>query len=202
MIKIEEKIELAREIGMEKWVIENEILLEMKAQAEKLTQLNIKPISKEEIIKKISPDCFLNIYTHKIKEKLDFFDTVFSRSVFFLFSNWIKTRYPIGTMNLLDWKENIPYGALLAVKEAKEIGITNFQIHFPITEQRARLMVDPLITGFKGRVVKNVFYTDGVICPINHGRAAYTIKDHYHEEIIRPGEMMEIFSWDDGKIYE
>lgn len=62
-------------------------------------------------------------------------------------------------MSLEMWNDNIPYGGLLAVKEAKDIGMSNFQIYYPTIVSR-RLMSDPIITGMINDVEYEVFYWD------------------------------------------
>lgn len=68
--------------------------------------------------------------------------------------------------SLTSWFGDLPYGALLAVKEAKEQGIEKFCIYYPVNADHERLKRDPVITG------------------------------EFH------GVELEIFAWDDGKIYE
>jgi len=69
-------------------------------------------------------------------------------------------------MSLRDWTHRIPYGALLAVKEAKEAGIERFSIHYPTTTaERSRWLAarDPVITGYspKGNRVEVFSWDDG-----------------------------------------
>lgn len=60
---------------------------------------------------------------------------------------------------LYEWKNNIPYGALLAVKEAREKGIGNFYIYYP-AKLNKRYNTDPAITGFYNGVQVLVFAWD------------------------------------------
>ena len=61
----------------------------------------------------------------------------------------------IGGMFLSNWTDELPCGALLALKEAKEAGVVgmgydgSYQIYYPKVEER--LKADPVITGmYKG----------------------------------------------------
>lgn len=60
---------------------------------------------------------------------------------------------------LHDWEHDLPYGALLAVKEAKEQGYKNFHIAYP-TKEGVRMSADPLIYAFKGKKMYNIFAWD------------------------------------------
>lgn len=74
-------------------------------------------------------------------------------------------RIVVERMDLCSWTDNMPYGALLAVKEAKDLGFDNFEIFYPEAREQ-RVMADPVITAIKNQI------------------------------------RFEIFSWDDGKVYE
>ena len=74
---------------------------------------------------------------------------------------------------LEDWEWDLPYGALLAVKEAKSQGFKKFKIYYPIMRTSKRLKSDPIIVGKKN-----------------------TQEWQWREK------MYNIFAWDDGKIYE
>lgn len=76
-------------------------------------------------------------------------------------------------MPLVEWEDNLPYGALLAVKEAKAQGFKDFDIYFPAKQGSyygniQRLKNDPIIVATKKNSTK----------------------------------MYNIFAWDDGKVYE
>lgn len=51
-------------------------------------------------------------------------------------------------MLLKDWEWTLPRGALLALKEAKDAGLDNFKIFYPVLEEK-RVKVDPVIVGYK-----------------------------------------------------
>ncbi len=50
-------------------------------------------------------------------------------------------------MKLDKWEDNIPYGGMLAVKEATEKGLGSFHIAYPCKDED-RIMTDPIIVGF------------------------------------------------------
>ena len=54
-----------------------------------------------------------------------------------------KTSIQTRTLNL--FREEIPYGSMLAIKEAKDKGITDFNVWYPTWEEKAA--TDPIITG-------------------------------------------------------
>lgn len=61
------------------------------------------------------------------------------------------------------WKEALPKGAMLAIKEAKEIGMGNFEIHYPIKDG-IRINLDPIITAiYKGVMFEVFHWKDGII---------------------------------------
>lgn len=68
--------------------------------------------------------------------------------------------------NLSRWEDDIPYGGLLAVKEAKEKGFTEFTVFYPAKQEKP-LPKDPVI--------------------VAHGKY---------------GVMVEVFAWDNGKLYD
>lgn len=70
-------------------------------------------------------------------------------------------------MELKHWPHNLPSGALLAVKEAKERGISRFHIYYPALGGHF-FKSDPIIVGS---------YKNNTI-------------------------MIEVFAWDDRKVYE
>lgn len=75
----------------------------------------------------------------------------------FLRSGMCRVRIEGKHLNL--WTDNMPYGALLAVKEAKEAGLTNFYIHYPVLVGE-RVMADPVIVGQLGNSMYEVFFWD------------------------------------------
>ena len=61
--------------------------------------------------------------------------------------------FEVETIKLEDWTRDLPYGALLAVKEAKEKELRGFEIHYPVPEvqssRRSSMSLadrDPVIT--------------------------------------------------------
>ena len=84
-------------------------------------------------------------------------------------------RVQVSSMPLSEWKDDLPYGALLAVKEAKGSGVvgvpmwksmgSGFKIYYPRLEQR-RVNADPIITGlYKGIEVEIFAWDDKKIRP-------------------------------------
>lgn len=75
---------------------------------------------------------------------------------------WIISRFKkceLKDKSLNSWSDNIPYGGLLAVKEAKEAGLDNFEIYYP-TKQEVRYVADPVIVGYSKGVMFEVFAWD------------------------------------------
>ncbi len=64
---------------------------------------------------------------------------------------------------LREWTEELPFGALLAVKEAKERGFKNFSIYYPCKAdyyQPIRLLLDPIITSEKAGLLVEIYAWD------------------------------------------
>jgi len=59
-------------------------------------------------------------------------------------------------MKLTSWAESLPRGALLAVKEAKEAGLADFNIYYPTLEGRRVYKADPVITGKKPGITSSL----------------------------------------------
>lgn len=59
-------------------------------------------------------------------------------------------------MPLEKWKDNLPYGALLSLKEAKDQGLKDFHIWYPVREEK-RVLMDPVITGVHPNVNGSTF---------------------------------------------
>lgn len=91
----------------------------------------------------------------------------------FLFgASILKSAYPhkvretawVDHMSLEDWEWDLPYGALLAVKEAKQQKFKEFEIYYPLMQTSKRLKADPIIVGYKGNKMYNIFaWDDGKI---------------------------------------
>ncbi len=47
---------------------------------------------------------------------------------------------------LAKWKDNLPTGAVLALQEAKEKGLSKFEIYYPV--KKTRMKADPVIIGY------------------------------------------------------
>lgn len=74
--------------------------------------------------------------------------SVLTMLFFFLHGVW---RTKVENVSLINWRHDMPYGALLAVQEAKEKGIKDFQVWFPIKDENYSMVPvldhDPIITG-------------------------------------------------------
>lgn len=78
-------------------------------------------------------------------------------------------------IDLEDWREDMPFGALLAIKEAKERGCTDFKVAYPVLddERITKFRLDPAVIANKRVKVTS--------------------------ELERT-MMVEVFAWEDGKI--
>lgn len=182
MNRTEEKIKLLKEVGMyasaslleEKKAVEDEI----KA----LSDLKFKAITNDEIFNKILGQHF-RIQLRSIIYSVIFFGIIvydffsyptgkglgicFLSTVIGLCFSAIRTAVLeasdllIANKRIEDWDKNIPYGAALAIKEAKERGLDNLSIYY-----------------------------------------CFKVKDPVIVHTFPKGSMVEIFSWDDGIIYE
>lgn len=79
-----------------------------------------------------------------------------------LASCWTKTK--IKSCVLEHWNGDIPYGGLLAIKEAKEKRLYNFHIYYPAKEEKP-LPADPVIIAMMnhGVMVEVFAWDDGVL---------------------------------------
>ena len=184
--RTKEKIELANELGLE-WGKEMIKELEFKSEVSKLTSMNFKPITRIEIQKRLIKNNDLPIilgtilsvigialfiilpFLHQVKGE---FNAVWlNPGILIGFIGFLilvtaieSPRVILNRMALKDWKDNIPYGALLAVKEAKSVGLSNFWIYYPVRAER-RMMADPIIVGYLSLVDEKdtmfeIFYWD------------------------------------------
>lgn len=200
MITTDEKLKLLEEVGM--WAAVSKIKADIEAQNEikRLTDMKLKLTSEDKIKGMIchrywSPKeewknigintafdvfgfCFLSIITAGILP------------IVYMLKSF--KRGQLASMSLSSWTDRIPTGALYAVKEAKDRGLSDFQIYYPVTERKARIMADPVIVGFYGSKQKS--------CPGCLYCATYGgLSGH---KIGQKGQMVEVFAWDDGKVYE
>lgn len=63
----------------------------------------------------------------------------------------------IKTCSLAEWKWDMPYGAMLATKEAIGKGIEKFRVWYPSADYEPIMKHDPIITGEKGGVMFEVY---------------------------------------------
>ena len=175
MVTIEEKMKLAEEVGAKTYLK----TLQIQQKVSSIVNLRFKPITTDEIKKKICRRWYFDktLYIFDMPHSMIF---VISLSIVTLgLVNLFFFRKPIlEHVKIESWEGQLPYGALLAMKEAKKMGIGVFRIYFPVTHNGHRIRTDPVIVG---KVMKFLKYgsVGNYFCP-----------------------ELEIFSWDDGKIYE
>ena len=188
MTRTEEKLKLAEELGIEGYVQTQKQALkdaiakeERDAVIQELTSMKWKPLTKDSF--KFFPSFVFDWKSFQLGP----FETGGNRGFFMLLSYIAFPLAPIGlllalvgclrrvniaSMPLSEWKDDLPYGALLAVKEAKENGVTklthwgnDFRIYYPRLEAR-RVNADPIITGlYKGIEVEIFAWDDRKIRP-------------------------------------
>lgn len=168
--RTDEKIALAKEIGMKNWA---DNMVRIREEVAILTDLRFKPITYKALEKmlckgrvfrawnneegKIAASvlgCAGSIVSfiaagilkvHPLEGLLSgLCVTAILSTVIFLCCSFPKL--VLDFRALRDWTDNIPYGALLAVKEAKASGIDGFMVYYPRIE-RQRVLADPAITG-------------------------------------------------------
>ncbi len=191
--RTEEKMELAKELGLYSYHKEKLAQKETKITINDLTSMNFKPISQKEIQKKLRGLYFHGFDTSEEWAQVLIFSGI-AVAVLIGGTMWATGQHNVAKilwmvclfgvlvpisismfrmstikdMLLISWSDEIPYGALLAVKEAKEKGIKDFRIYYPTRSEYLpiRIIADPIITGKKNSIE------------------------------------VEIFAWDDSKIYE
>ncbi|HEY5234965.1 MAG TPA: hypothetical protein VIJ14_02205 [Rhabdochlamydiaceae bacterium] len=174
----EEKVALANELGLEKCAYALLAEKEAKKEVEELTKLRFKPIDRKKIEHMLKKRIFkffhhTNFYGEFIGVTIVsgiFFgiDLLFrvvdphaphniaflilgsllGTMSFFLFARSSFPKCEAHGKLLSEWDETLPRGALLAVKEAKEAGLADFRIFYPVLESK-RVRTDPIITGKK-----------------------------------------------------
>lgn len=195
--RTEEKVKLAKEIGLLNWADMNDLI-----------KMKFKPINEDKINIRLrdgvrywskkalfwdEPDVFMASFLgfiiglaasfilgmisaqlgkNLIYETIDhrFLVMIPIAAISFGIIQYLKSgirRISVASMRLTDWIDPLPYGAILAVKEAKEAGfyVETMRIYYP-TARRERVLTDPIITA------------------------------HRNEKLF------EVFAWDDSKIYE
>lgn len=191
--RTDEKIALAREVGMAQWA---QHVIRVREEVAALTNIRFKPTTYEAIERMLcNKRVFKPYYYEDVLVWAVVVGTIgaFGLIMYFLsimnhIGNWADFKVWLGVLggfetllfvcssfpklsinskHLHRWTDNIPYGALLAVKEAKDAGIGSFRIYYPVFESR-RVLADPVITG--------------------------KFRDSEQE--------LMIFAWDDGKVYE
>ncbi len=202
----QEKMALAKELGLSSYVRAKETETKLKKEIEELTSMQFKVITEDEISKMLRKP-----YWHGVDRSSDglqfwtFIVLLVGTLSAFLMPVAVLTKTPdlfttgayfklvgvielsviafwglgvlftcvrvaqVCKMPLNSWGWELPYGALLAVKEAKSKGLEDFEVYYPSRNNyydRILLKLDPVLTSKKA------------------------------------GKLLEIFSWDEGKIYE
>jgi len=203
MVTVEEKIALFKEVGLSRQA--NKLIEEenRKKIVEKITALNFKKITEEEIRGKLCSKQYESEFTVRVfKSFLSSFSCTFG-------GDWggchhkkeimvKEKRYPkLDSMNLDSWEYSIPYGAALALKEAKEAGLKHFKIFFPSTEKGFLRRHDPVVVGFASEERKSVCGGFGGVSQYHAGLCSDACS-----YMVPTGSMFEIFSWDDGQIVD
>jgi len=197
MVKIEEKIALAKELKLHGPLA----YLEMEQEARSLSDLKLKIVTHMDIENKLKTWYWAS-HLDQAKRDMDrFVPRLLVPASILLFAGILvatsigEKEYPmilkeglpfltilaglmyglmgfersdVSVMQLHQWRDKLPYGALLAVQEAQARGFTEFVIYYPEKQGRTsmRIKADPMIVA-----VKN-------------------------------GLLIEVFAWDDGKVYE
>ena len=175
--RTDEKYILAKELGLNGYRIrvENEKLVK------EFTNLKFKPITRRQIEKalrklyfEVSGEAFMSalfigmigatISIIPVSEVSPLFILLAPLSAVLGFFGRAFQLAEVDSMPLRQWQDNLPYGALLATKEAKEAGLGSFQIFYPVKDSARRLLSDPIITGSKNGIDFEVFnWDDGKI---------------------------------------
>lgn len=176
--RTQEKLALAKELGLDQYVYQRE---QEANERDVLTSLSFKPITDEEIEKMlckrvfrlgfaanegtaiasilfIMSSCFGIPLSIWVKGAAATFIPVLAVGLIIFTIAWLAVSFPkteIKRNNLKHWNANMPYGALLAVKEAKAKGLINFMIHYPVLQDR-RVLADPVITANAAGIDKNL----------------------------------------------
>ena len=160
MVDITEKIELAKHLGLKKQVSD----LEYKAG---MFDLKFKPITYKEIFKRLCVDKWefrplLIIYSVSMiglgyiflwaGSKVSFpakliISTFYGFILAWLIFQDIYKHARIVSCWVDDFQGELPYGAMLALKEAGEKGIKDHRIYYPTFDSVPSIKDDPIITG-------------------------------------------------------
>jgi hypothetical protein len=174
MDRTSEKIALAESLGLRNYLSGQKEKLLLKKDIEDLTAMNYKPIHAKAVAKMIGKKLYFNfnkdsddvifpfVVIPMIIGALAFLIGISNLFVSappvsalkclllsavctsLMFANWLSWTEII-VDSLESWRHDLPYGALLAVKEAKDKGLENFKIYYP-AKQRRKFSADPVIT--------------------------------------------------------
>ena len=187
-LKLTAKEQLAQELGMRTWASQSRIAREMEQSAKELTDMKFNVTNLSKIQAKIMGPIRAR-FTRKISlTGLAFAGACVAvgylgKLVYLAGSDWVipvilagvavsargvftiidmVSKFDDITVNvtgLTSWQEEIPYGGLLAVKEAKDKGLDTFKVAYPTTRSKL-LKDDPVIFGYKGEVMVEIFAWD------------------------------------------
>lgn len=200
--RTDEKLKLAEELGIEQYLKTRKLEQIKKEAVNELTGMKFNPITQNEIEAKITnyiwdwkslntserlPAIILSTFIFGVVAFINYIIPEIARIPMHIPAAIWMTIITITTLScyrktvmredwISSWKDELPYGAFLAIKEAKEKGIDGFygkgrtdsyKIYYPVlASSRDRLKADPVITG------------------------------------LYKGVEVEIFAWDDSKVYE
>lgn len=193
----QEKLELAKGLGLNGYQSFKETEAKNKADAiekaqtiKELTSMSFKPIGKDTF--KFFP-----------KWKWVGFKKAMNDG------GWPLRKVTVGNMRLAEWKDELPYGALLAVVEAKKAGVFGHKPEASWSSIMNRMLANmyspmigiPVIVDknkeeVKKEVVENLDYK------IYFPQIEQRIKADPIITGIYKGVEVEIFAWDDSKVYE
>ena len=157
IFKAEEKLEICKELGLKNATqyfsrVLKELNINFRKTSEKEIEMKLKNLARKSLSYKLQFGKFIksfwilfsissllifsaNFALNGISKEsilvsifFSFLSSLISLSLAYDFSDIGLT---IRTESLEDWQEDLPYGALLASKEAIEKGLTDFTIHYP-----------------------------------------------------------------------
>lgn len=162
MINITEKLELARELNLERQISQLEHKIGMfDLKFKKITLLDMRRRLSSWRFKFTgiptvcsSFMCFFAFSIFKDSGQFVIIPLVITLCVYLLSS------YQVTKINSCwanDFPYELPYGAMLAQKEALEKGILRHRIYYPTWEYHFSLKSDPIMTGEKNGIIYEIF---------------------------------------------
>lgn len=224
MVNLEEKLQLAKEVGAHSYADKIETEKEIKS----LVGIKFQKIEDDNYIKSKLCRGFIFDFSRGlfgasmigilllglfgwilVKEQILSNIVLFSSMLtvaIFGFSSALR-RPELESTSLSSWNGQLPYGALLATKEAKEIGMSDFEIYYPCTAKHKRLKRDPMVVGklykkYDEELRQKNIKRDAEGLKRSHYNEfdAFNIASRWHQPTLIG--RFEVFSWDDGKVYD